>query len=141
MLDITGCHEVHVEFCRCRGAPPHHIQLLRQKWFPSVGFEPHTAATFRLLRHFHLLSAHLGISAVEFYENIVHMTDNTGLHPPIVSYSFKFVQLCRPLIVLQNRSAAFVVMTEEWGRLKSLKRSGIPTGDPLIESEKKYVCS
>ena len=48
---------------------------------------------FRLLHHFHLLSAHLGISAVKFYENIVHMTDNTGLHPPIVSYSFQFAAM------------------------------------------------
>ncbi|KAI1788546.1 hypothetical protein LXA43DRAFT_870607, partial [Ganoderma leucocontextum] len=111
VLDITGSHEVHVEFCRCDGAPAPHIQLLRHSWFPAECDKPYTAATFRLLHQFHLFSAHLGISAVDFYENLLRLTDNTGLNPP------------------SNRSAAFAAMAKDWQHLKMLKRSGTPRAD------------
>ena len=88
MLDVTGSHEVNIDFCLCDGAPARHVQLLRQKWFPAVCLTPHTAATFRLLHHFHLFSTHSNISAIGFYENLVRLTDNTGLNPPSVSYPY-----------------------------------------------------
>ncbi|KAI1784423.1 hypothetical protein LXA43DRAFT_901675 [Ganoderma leucocontextum] len=106
VLDITGSHEINMDYCGCDGAPPHHIQLLRQNWFPAACVEPRMAATFRLLRHFHLFSAHLGISAVDFYENLIRLTYNNGLNPP------------------SNRSASFAIMAKEWQHLKMLKRSG-----------------
>jgi len=78
VLDITGIHEVGLDFCNCETAQPHFIQLLWFHWFPGSTKNPCTAATFRLLKHFQLLSFESKASAFEFYSALARETENTG---------------------------------------------------------------
>ena len=54
-------------------------QLLQMSWFPSTTADPKTAATFRVLEQYQLLSFESKVSAYEFYHGLSRMTDNTGL--------------------------------------------------------------
>ena len=69
---------VKMNFCDC-GATPilPHIKLLRENLFPATTDQPHTAATFRLLEAFDLLTYESKISAYEFYQSLARLTDNT----------------------------------------------------------------
>ncbi|KAF8875848.1 hypothetical protein BD779DRAFT_1475909 [Infundibulicybe gibba] len=68
----------------------------------AVLCEPKTAATFRVLELFHLLSLTSKISAYEYYQTIHRRTDNIGVNPP-------------PNISPNG---------SEWRHLKMLKRAG-----------------
>ncbi|KAL4064022.1 hypothetical protein J3A83DRAFT_4361090 [Scleroderma citrinum] len=50
-------------------------------WFPASFKKPHTAVTFNVPEHFHLLSLELKVSAFEFHQSLCHTSDNTGLNP------------------------------------------------------------
>ncbi|KAI1790617.1 hypothetical protein LXA43DRAFT_70991 [Ganoderma leucocontextum] len=106
ILDLSGFHEVGITFCSCKDAVPPYVQLLRQRWFPAACLGPRTAATFRLLEHFHDLSSQSNISALGYYRSLLRITNNTGVDPPT------------------NQLAAFLVMIREWQLLKTLKRAG-----------------
>ena len=82
VLDLHGIHEVGVNFCGCEHAVSTVNQLLRFRWFPATSTEPRTAATFRLLQTFHLLSGQSKISAFEFYTTLSRKSDNTGTGSP-----------------------------------------------------------
>ncbi|KAG1842059.1 hypothetical protein F4604DRAFT_1884809 [Suillus subluteus] len=84
----------------------HIQQLLQISWFPSTTSDPKTAATFRVLEHYHLLSFESKVSAFEFYNALSWMSDNTGLLP------------------IKDRYDSFTRMIHEWRHLKMLKRSG-----------------
>jgi hypothetical protein len=81
VLDVHGIHEVAVDFCDCDKAKNHVQQLLRVAWFPSTTADPKTAATFRLLEHYHLLAFESKISVYEYYNALKRLSDNTGLIP------------------------------------------------------------
>ncbi|KAG2139540.1 hypothetical protein BD769DRAFT_1350679 [Suillus cothurnatus] len=106
VMDSYGIHEVLLDFCDCVEAESHTQQLLRIAWFPSTTADPKTAATFRLLEEFHLLSFESKVSAYEFYSALVRRTNNTGLAP------------------VKDRYESFMRMIREWRHLKMLKRSG-----------------
>ncbi|KAG1817378.1 hypothetical protein EV424DRAFT_1472894 [Suillus variegatus] len=106
LIDINGIHEVGLDFCGCETSNTHVRQLLRHGWFPSTSIDPRTAATFRLLRHFQILSFESKASAYEYYHSLVRLTDNTGLSKP------------------KDRYNAFMRMVREWHHLKMLKRFG-----------------
>ncbi|KAG0694345.1 hypothetical protein DFH29DRAFT_880765 [Suillus ampliporus] len=55
------------------------LQLLRMGWFPSTTVYPRTAATFRLLHHYQILSFESKASTYEFYHSLVRISDNVGL--------------------------------------------------------------
>ncbi|TFK78158.1 hypothetical protein K466DRAFT_507711 [Polyporus arcularius HHB13444] len=78
VIDITGIHEVAVDFCNCHTALAHATQLLRARWYPATYTDPKTAATFRLMEHFHVLSTQSKVSGWEFYVSLVRRTENTG---------------------------------------------------------------
>ncbi|KAG2108875.1 hypothetical protein DEU56DRAFT_874521 [Suillus clintonianus] len=107
IMDTDGIHQVGLDFCGCETAQTHTKQLLRNRWFPSTSTDPRTAATFRVLRQYHILSFESKASAYEFYHTLVRLTDNTGL---------------------SNRKAdryeAFMRMVREWRHLKMVKRFG-----------------
>ncbi|KAG1746426.1 hypothetical protein EDB19DRAFT_1952649 [Suillus lakei] len=73
--------QVSLDFCGCSNAVAHVQQLLRISWFPSTTANPKTAATFRLLEEFHILSFESKVSAYEFYNALTRRTNNTGLAP------------------------------------------------------------
>ncbi|KAJ2985835.1 hypothetical protein NUW54_g10014 [Trametes sanguinea] len=106
VLDIFGVHEVAVDFCNCEQVLPHPVQLLRARWYPATSINPKTAATFRLLENFHLLSTQSKISGYEFYVALGRATDNTGTAGA------------------RDRYPAFMDMVRQWRHLKMLKRSG-----------------
>ncbi|RDX44783.1 hypothetical protein OH76DRAFT_1538039 [Lentinus brumalis] len=106
LLDVAGTHELHVDYCGCESALPHHLQLLRARWFPATSVNPKTAATFGLLEMFHTLSGQSKVSAFGYYATLSRRTDNTGTSPP------------------KDRYHAFLIMVREWRHLKMMKRAG-----------------
>ncbi|OBZ77742.1 hypothetical protein A0H81_02190 [Grifola frondosa] len=81
VLDISGVHEVSVNYCGCETALNPVTQLLRYRWYPATTANPKTAATFSLLELFHLLSTQSKVSGFEFYITLTRRTDNTGVVP------------------------------------------------------------
>lgn len=79
LIDTNGIHEIGLDFCSCETSQTHVKQLLRHGWFPATSTDPRTAATFRLLHHYQILSFESKASAYEFYHSLVRLTDNTGL--------------------------------------------------------------
>ena len=104
VFDVTGIHEVGVDFCACERAMTHYVQLLCQRWFPATSIGPRTAATMSLLEHFHFLSVQSEVSAFEYYNILSRRMDNSGVNPLKV----------RPL-ALPNLSL---------GKLNALRRAG-----------------
>ncbi|KAG1760085.1 hypothetical protein EV702DRAFT_1208029 [Suillus placidus] len=88
--------------------PLRHIQdsYFVQLWFPATTTDPRTAATFRILEQYHILSFESKCSGYEFYHAVARLSDNTGLHPRKDHYE------------------AFMRMVREWRHLKMLKRAG-----------------
>ena len=87
VIDINGIHSVSLDFCGCNTPPPHCVQLLRFGWYPAtVGF-PRSAATYRVLKTYQMLSFESKASAFEYYQSLARLTDNTGiLHIPVRHY-------------------------------------------------------
>ncbi|KAG2337207.1 hypothetical protein BDR05DRAFT_895604, partial [Suillus weaverae] len=79
VIDAHRIHEVGLDFCRCETAASHYKQLLHVCWFPATSTDPRTAATFSILKFFHLLSFESKVSMYEFYYMLPHITDNTGI--------------------------------------------------------------
>lgn len=79
VIDTNGIHQIGLDFCGCEQAQTHYKQLLRSRWFPATTSEPRTAATFGVLKAFHLLSLESKASAYEYYNSLTRLTDNTGL--------------------------------------------------------------
>lgn len=76
IVDNLGVHEVALDYCGCGlgGAPT--VQLLRAQFYPATTTNPRTAATFSLLRRYHLLSFESKCAAYEFYQSLARETDN-----------------------------------------------------------------
>ncbi|KAJ7214613.1 hypothetical protein C8J57DRAFT_1600815 [Mycena rebaudengoi] len=106
IIDDHGIHEVALDFCGCGSGVSHNVQLLRAGLYPATTTSPRTAATFAVLRHFHLLSFESKCSSYEFYHSLARETDNGGVKPP------------------RNRYHEWRRMTCEWRNLKMLKRAG-----------------
>lgn len=79
VLDISGQHTVTISFCGCPGAPHPRVQLLRAQWFPASMSRPNSAFTFDVLNTFQLLNLQGKISAYDFYQSLMHKTDNLGI--------------------------------------------------------------
>ncbi|KAJ7120853.1 hypothetical protein C8R44DRAFT_920339, partial [Mycena epipterygia] len=105
VIDCKGLHDVDVYFCNCGKGPSFSVQLLRVKWLPSTGKRPRTAATFNVMRQYHLLSLESKCSMSEFYNSLSRQTNNTGEPPP-------------------TRYQQFINMTRIWHSLQMLKRGG-----------------
>lgn len=104
IIDTHGIHEVGLDFCGCEISKSIVRQLLRMRLYPATVQNPATAATFRTLERFHLLSFESKCSAYEFYHSISRETDNTGLLPTRVSLSiffgtFRILTRCRIVTV------------------------------------------
>jgi hypothetical protein len=92
--------------------------------FPATAVDPRTAATFRVLETFQMLSFTAKSSAYEYMASLRRRTDNTGLDQiPVMHWSFC---LDLPLLMLdpQDRYHEFLRMVHEWRHLRLMKRSG-----------------
>ncbi|OCH85672.1 hypothetical protein OBBRIDRAFT_814990 [Obba rivulosa] len=79
LIDVSGIHEISLDFCGCESAHTHSIQLYRSHFFPTTTIKPKTAATFRVLETFQLLSLQSKLSGWEYYSCLAWCTDNAGL--------------------------------------------------------------
>lgn len=78
IIDSDGIHKVGIDYCGCSQSLPKTVQLLRSRLFPSTVVDPKTAATFRVLETFQMLSFTSKVSAYEYYRSLIRRTDNTG---------------------------------------------------------------
>ncbi|KAJ7099168.1 hypothetical protein C8R44DRAFT_747853 [Mycena epipterygia] len=82
VVDSNGIHEVGLDFCSCALRQTHDVQLLRARLYPATTTNPTTAAMFRVLRQFHLLSLEAKCSAHHFYNSLARLTNNNGMFQP-----------------------------------------------------------
>ncbi|KAF7360930.1 CxC2 domain-containing protein [Mycena sanguinolenta] len=119
IVHTNGIHEVALDFCICGKAQSHTVQLLRARLYPATTLRPSSAASFSVLRKFHMHSFESKCSAYEFYNALARETNNTGNFQP------------------RDRYREFLRMTREWRNLQMLKRSArahIPEGVRNIEA-------
>jgi hypothetical protein len=84
VIDTGGIFPVGVDFCNCETSVDHATQLLRSRWFPATIRNPRTAATFRVLSTFQLLSFESRTSVFDYYNSLARLSDNTGTNAPKV---------------------------------------------------------
>ncbi|PBK70546.1 hypothetical protein ARMSODRAFT_1018078 [Armillaria solidipes] len=108
VIDVDGIHTVRMGFCECTRnvESERYRQLLRSRLWPATTIYPQTAATFRVLNLFQVLSFMSKVSAYEFYHTVARLSDNTGLHQP------------------PDRYDSFLRIMREWRHLHMLKRFG-----------------
>ena len=70
ILDSHGIHSVCLKYCNCHQTVSRPVQLLCARPFPATVVDPKTAATFRLLDAYQLLSFTSKVSGFEFYQSI-----------------------------------------------------------------------
>ncbi|KAJ7292244.1 hypothetical protein C8J57DRAFT_1445287 [Mycena rebaudengoi] len=114
--------EIALNFCGCGGGPAT-VQLLRAGLYPATTTNPRTAATFGIMRHFHLMSFESKCSTYEFYHSLARESDNTGLRSP------------------PDRYHEFLRMAREWRHLQMLKRAGRLHDPEGILSTKPGECA
>ncbi|KAJ3964968.1 hypothetical protein EV361DRAFT_873590 [Lentinula raphanica] len=121
VIHTNGIHTVHLMYCNCPNrvvAGEWYQQLLRHRWFPATHLEPCTAATYRVLDTFHVLTLQGKVTTYDFYAGLEKLTDNTGVKN------------------LKDRYKAFSRMMKEWRHLKMAKRAG-RGNDATLSSEKR----
>ena len=88
VIDYNGIHEVALDYCACEGAKSAEVQLLRSALYPVTSMNPKSAATFRLMKFFHILSFESKCSGYEFYNTLSRCTDNIGVNASRVRIYF-----------------------------------------------------
>lgn len=84
VLHTSGFHLVRARFCDCPPALPRVNQLLRQRWYPASYVDPKTVFTFDVLEHFAELTCAGKVSAHDYYQSLVRITDASGsAHWPV----------------------------------------------------------
>ena len=78
VIDSHGIHEVGMDFCGCGTQGTMTEQLIRRQLYPATVLNPTTAATFRALHHFQLLSFESKCSVYEYFQALTRESDNTG---------------------------------------------------------------
>lgn len=79
VIDVNGIHQVDINFCQCTSTPEYR-QLLQVGWYPGTPLQPQSAASLKVLRHFHFLNLQGNLPAYSFYQSLKYQTDNTGLN-------------------------------------------------------------
>ncbi|KAJ7450267.1 hypothetical protein B0H11DRAFT_1743304 [Mycena galericulata] len=110
LYDLSGVHEIGVDFCGCRGSDgnllnEHRVQLLRVCWWPATVLAPNTCATFRLLRLFQMLNCLGKLSAYDFLRGLELCTNHDGLDKP------------------PDRRKPFMHIVRQWREVKRMKRA------------------
>ncbi|KAJ7866849.1 hypothetical protein B0H14DRAFT_3084187 [Mycena olivaceomarginata] len=102
----NGVHPVHLDYCGCGRGGLRTVQLLRARLWAATTTHPRTAATFSVLRSYHLHSFESKCAALEFYQALARQTDN--LHHKKE----------------KDRYQEFMRMTRQWRNVQMLKRAG-----------------
>ncbi|KAJ6458910.1 hypothetical protein C8R47DRAFT_994891, partial [Mycena vitilis] len=113
VVDVHGVHQVGLDYCGCGHGGHPTVQLLRARLWAATTTNPKTAATFGVLRKYHLMSFESKCSALEFYQSLARETDNLRYKKD------------------RDRYNAFLRMTRQWRHVRMLKRAGrghVPDG-------------
>ena len=78
VIDSHGIHEVGMDFCGCGTQGTMTEQLMRRQLYPATVLNPTTAATFRALHHFQILSFESKCSVYQYFQTLARESDNTG---------------------------------------------------------------
>lgn len=145
VIDITGIHSIGLDFCGCGNTTQIRVrQLLRSKLFPGTTAQPRTAATFRLLRTFELLSYESKVSALEFYQTIARLTNNSTDEPakvrPICTSALPF-RNALSVFHRQNRYAVFLRVIQQWRHLRLMKHAGRGHDPAGIQGTQQGECA
>ncbi|KAJ7765189.1 hypothetical protein B0H16DRAFT_1454369 [Mycena metata] len=113
LYDLTGVHELNVDFCGClvagtRAPELHRWQLMRACWWPATVNQPNTCALFQVLRLFHVLNCLGKVSAYNFLRGLEKCTNHDGLDKPPKD--------------AQDRRRPFMTIVREWREVKRVKR-------------------
>ncbi|KAG2355521.1 hypothetical protein BDR07DRAFT_1453748 [Suillus spraguei] len=106
ILDINHVHEVALDFCKCSCAQSHTTQIFQARLYPATSSNPKSAATFRVLQHFQMLTFESKASTFEYWQTLARLTDNTGIKP------------CK------DRYESLLRMIKQWRNITLLKRFG-----------------
>ncbi|KAL0069538.1 hypothetical protein AAF712_003196 [Marasmius tenuissimus] len=106
VLAWNGIHTITVDFCGCEDAIEQHLQVMEMGWWPSLYKEPRSAATFNLLRNYHITNLQGHTPPSDFYESLEQFNDGTGL------------------VKQPGRDAQFMLMLRQWRHIKTAKRIG-----------------
>ncbi|KAJ7449011.1 hypothetical protein FB451DRAFT_1102933, partial [Mycena latifolia] len=127
VVDSHGVHEVGLDYCGCGAGGLPTVQLLRAQLYPATTTNPKSAATFAVLRRFHLLSFESKCSVYEFYQSLARETDNMrykeakpkkGARPQEQETHKERKKKMR------DRYDEFARMVREWRHIQMLKRAG-----------------
>ncbi|KAK1223408.1 hypothetical protein PQX77_013717 [Marasmius sp. AFHP31] len=106
VMDWNGLHSIILDFCGCDNQIAPHLQLMEVGWWPSSYKEPRSAATFCLLRNFHLTNLQCQTPPTDFVQVLEQIIDGTGLAKQ------------------PDREAQFLLMLRQWRHIKTAKRNG-----------------
>lgn len=84
VIHSNGIHHINVDYCQCNNSNIKD-QLMAIGWWPATPIVPKTAATFEVLKHFHILNLQGKVTGYSFYHTLEYQTDNTGLELPPIS--------------------------------------------------------
>ena len=122
VIDANGVHMISLDFCGCESAQTNYKQLLWCWWFPATTTDPRMAATFSVLKSFHLLSLESKAFVYEYYSSLARLMDNTG-----------FKEVC-------DQYSLFLCITRQFHHLKQLKWAGRGHDPNGIEATKSGEC-
>ncbi|KAL0057538.1 hypothetical protein AAF712_015825 [Marasmius tenuissimus] len=105
VLSWNGIHAVNLDFCGCEPIDKH-LQLMEMGWWPASYKEPQTAATFQLLRNYHITNLQSQTAPTDFHAVLEQITCGTGLTK------------------IPDREAQFLLILREWRNIKMLKCCG-----------------
>lgn len=84
IVDCNGIHSTWVRFCYCKGNPDRVKQLMLLGLFPATVSWPETAFTFHMLKQFQIVCFQGKISAYDFIDSLMGLTDGTFLFDVMV---------------------------------------------------------
>jgi hypothetical protein len=80
-------------YCECSTSLDHRVQLLRSRLWPASPIMPQAAATFDLLRLFHVADHRAHVNITDFYAALELLSDGAGTRHIPVSSAFVLVLL------------------------------------------------
>lgn len=99
VVDISGIHDIAVQYCRCPNAVPKYIQLLELKLYPSSYNIPRTAFTFNLLDDFQNHNLVCKTSAHNYFTLLRRKTNN--VFPAMIAVRFHIEYFDLMFILIQ----------------------------------------
>jgi hypothetical protein len=81
VIDVTGVHNIALNFCNCDSKIERRQQLMRVCWWPATARDPRTCATFAVIRLFRILNCQGKLSAHDFLHSLEFLSNNDGRTP------------------------------------------------------------